>query len=643
MAAVAVAVPLLLHLFHRHDTRRLSFPAIRYLLRTEKEHARRIRFRQLILLFLRIAVILLVVLAGARLFVRGSGSGHDPTAVALVLDNSMSSGLVIGEERALDVLERLALETVGRATADDQIWVIRVGEPWDVAPPVGPAEAAERIRSTEVSSASGNVSAALTRARELLLASPLPAREIHLLSDLQLTAFRQGDAQPAGDIPVILYHAGVELPNNRYLHDVLVGGGLAPLAGQRTEIAVSLGATDLSDREEVPLRLVVGDQIRGASSTQPGRVVALPIGPLEEGFVYGYIESDPDALSADDRRPFAFRVRPPPVVAVVGEAFFLEQALTVLEEGGRLRRGPAAGADVLLSVGGAGLEGRRAGQVAVVFPPSDATLLPAMNLRLAQAGIPWRVEREGSAGEAQIQDNRLPVDLTGVRVLQRYDIGSTGQGDTADVSVTLSTGQPWIVTGATQNAYVLVGSPLEPESTTLPVSAAMVPLLEWMTTVGSSAASAGSRVEAGQPLGLPPSATHLRLPDGSTRAVDGTADFRETREAGLYTVLRGEAVLEHVAVGAPVRESLLAPLGEDAFEDRIGTELHTAEDLDEWGREIFVTRQGPELWKPLLVTAFVLLLVEAWVAAGGASAGARTRSPQGEPDEGRREIGVTAS
>jgi hypothetical protein len=111
----------------------------------------------------------------------------------------------------------------------------------------------------------------------------------------------------------------------------------------------------------------------------------------------------------------------------------------------------------------------------------------------------------------------------------------------------------------------------------------------------------------------------------------------------LYAVLQGETVLEHVAVGAPVRESLLAPLGEDAFEDRIGTELHTAEDLDAWGREIFVTRQGPELWKPLLVTALVLLLVESWVAAGGASAGARTRSPQGEPEEGRREIGVTAS
>jgi hypothetical protein len=642
IAAGAVAVPLLLHLFHRHDSRRFSFPAIRYLLRTEKEHARRIRFRQLILLFLRIAVILLIVLAGARLFVRGSGSGHDPTAVAIVLDNSMSSGLVVGEERALDVLKRVALETVGRATADDQLWVIRVGEPWDVAPPAGPAEAAARIRSTEVSMASGNLSAALARARELLLASPLQAREIHLLSDLQLTAFRQGDARPAGDVPVVMYRPEGELPNNRYLHEVLVGGGLAPLAGQRTEIAVSLGATDPSDRGEVPLRLVVEEQIRGASSTQPGRVVALPIGPLEEGLVSGYVETDPDALGADDRRPFAFRVRPPPVVAVAGEApFFLEQALTVLEEGGRLRRGPAAGADVLFSSGGAGLDARTPGQVAVVLPPADATLLPAMNLRLAQAGLPWRVDVEASVGEAQIQDNQLPVNLAGVRVLHRYSLTSTGQDAGSGTPVTLSTGQPWIVAGSSPaNLYVLVASPLEPASTTLPVSAAMVPLLEWMTAMGSTGSA--PRVEAGQPLRVPPSATHVRLPDGSVRPVDGTAELRETRDAGIYTVLEDETVMDRVAVGAPVRESLLAPLGQDEMEERIGDELRPAEDLREWGREIFVTRQGPELWRALLLTALLLLLVEAWVAAPGAAVRARA-APVTPQAEERREAGVPAS
>src|SRR5687767_1731172 len=96
LAATAIAVPLLLHLFHRHEGQRVAFPALRYLLRTEQEHAKRIRLRQLVLLLMRVTIVLLLVLAGARLFVRGPGSGHDPTAVALILDNSMSSGAVAG-------------------------------------------------------------------------------------------------------------------------------------------------------------------------------------------------------------------------------------------------------------------------------------------------------------------------------------------------------------------------------------------------------------------------------------------------------------------------------------------------------------------------------------------------------------------
>lgn len=645
VASGALAIPLLLHLFHRHDARRFSFPALRYLLRTEKEHARRIRFRQLLLLFLRLATILMVVLAGARLFVRGSGSGHDPTAVALILDNSMSSGVVVGEERVLDALKGLALETVAQATPDDRIWVIRAGEPWDAAPPGGAAEAAERIAATEVSTASGDLGATLSRARELLLASPLAAREIHLLSDLQGTGFRGEAASPAGDLPVVVYRADADPPRNRYLHEVLVGGGLAPLAGQRTEIAVSVGAMDAMDPTEIPIRLVIDDQIRGASTAPAGRGVTLPIGPFPEGLVQGYVETDPDALRADDRRDFAFRVRPPPVVSVTGEeGFFLEQALAVLEDGGRLTRGPPTTADVLFSVGGEGLELRSDAQAVVVFPPTDPTLLPAMNLRLAQAGLPWRVgPAPPGGGEVEPEEGSLPVDLSGVRVQRRYALEfSAGEAPADEVAARLSNGAAWIASGtAPTGPYVLLGSPMDPESTTLPVSAAMVPLLEWMASRGSAAASPLRRVEAGQPLPLPSIATHVRNPEGETHAIDRAGGFRATRSAGVYTVLEGDTVVEHVPVVPPLRESLLGRIESEEMEERIGTRLRTADDAEAWSSAIFVTRQGPELWRPLLVVAVLLLVLEAWVAAAGGVA--RGRSGVSEPAESGSEIGVTAA
>ena len=58
VAALAIGVPLWLHLVHRHETRRITFPALRYLERTERDHAQRIRLRQLLLMVFRVLAIL---------------------------------------------------------------------------------------------------------------------------------------------------------------------------------------------------------------------------------------------------------------------------------------------------------------------------------------------------------------------------------------------------------------------------------------------------------------------------------------------------------------------------------------------------------------------------------------------------------
>ncbi|HEY7877884.1 MAG TPA: BatA domain-containing protein, partial [Gemmatimonadaceae bacterium] len=55
MAAGAAAVPLLLHLLRRRIGARVEFPAVRYLARAEREHSRKLRLRNLLLMLLRIA------------------------------------------------------------------------------------------------------------------------------------------------------------------------------------------------------------------------------------------------------------------------------------------------------------------------------------------------------------------------------------------------------------------------------------------------------------------------------------------------------------------------------------------------------------------------------------------------------------
>jgi hypothetical protein len=621
LAAATVAVPLLLHLFHQQERNRVPFPALRYLQRTAREHARSIRFRQLLLLLLRIGALLLLVLAGARLYFGGSGGAHPPTALAIILDNSPSSGLVSGDERVLDRLRERALESLERAGPDDRIWVIRGGSPDEVAPPGGVAEARERVRATQVSGVRADLAATLERAAFLVRDAGLAQGEIHLLSDLQATAL-EGDTPlllPPG-IPVIALRPAPEPPANRGIGAVLVGGGLPPLAGERTQLSTTLtGEVD----SILPVRLVLDDRV--AAVAPAGGL--LETGPFPSGWVHGYVETDPDALRADDRRYFAFRVRPAPRVARAGgELPFLDEALSVVVEGGRIIPADGMGVpDLLLAQTGAGIETVVRGTPVIVFPPADPTLLPALNRRLAGAGIPWRYEVGPDGETTPSGDGPPPFPTDGIRILRSYRITPTGSAPSGTAILALPEGDPWILsTQGERGQALLLASPIDPEWSSLPVSAAMLPFLEWLLLRGAAPGGSagegdlgGAEVLAGELLPVVQGADRLLLPDGTAVPAPGNAAPFRAALPGLHRYLQGDSLLALVAVNLDPEESLLAPAPVSLLRDRIGRPLVLVRDEEDWGDALFPDGDGPEAWRLLLWMALLALLIESLLAATG--------------------------
>jgi hypothetical protein len=618
LAAAAVAVPLLLHLFQRQDRRRIPFPALRYLQRTAKEHARSIRFRQLLLLLLRVGALLLVVLAAARLHLRGQGGAHPPTALAIILDNSPSSGLVQDDVRRLDELRELALRSLDAAGEDDRIWVIRAGEPGDVAPPGGAAEARTRVLETVPGGGAADLVASLERAAALVRDAGLPRGEIHLLSDLQASSFPgEGPLLLPSDVPVVVYRRSGDPPENRGVTEVVVGGGLSPLAGQRTQVAVRVEG---EGEAPVPVRLVVEGRVVAASQVTPGGVAILEGGPFPGGWISGVVEIDPDAFRGDDGRFFAFQVRPPPTVALTGgPSPFLAEAFGVLLSGGRVISAPdPASAGVWIATEGVGVESRPSGVPVLVLPPSDPTLLPALNRRLTEGGVPWQVEA-GGQGEGRPRGD-LPVALGNLVVREAYRLVPTGESTAGAGSVLVSfpAGDPWLVEAqGARGPVLLMGSPLDPRYSTLPVSAAMVPFLEWVLLRWAAREGSTSTLAPGGEFPLPLDADRVVEPDGTVQMRTGTARVLVTRQPGLHRIQRGDPLLEVVAVNLDPSESRLAPLPVDLLEERVGEELRIARSAAGWGREIFPTGEGPEVWQPLLLAALLLLVAESWLAATG--------------------------
>jgi len=463
LGLAAAAIPALLHLLQRRVPPELEFPAVRYLSAAERESARRLKLRHLLLLILRTALILVIVFAAARPLIRVKGAGggsHEPTALVVILDNSPSSGAVVDGRMILDRLRGDAHNTIRLTTAADRLWLM-------LADGVLRGGTREALLASVDSATAGwqrlDLVQAVERAARVANAQPLPGREVHVLSDLQRTAVAEGRAVVPAGVRVLALEPGRVVPN-RGIAAVRVTEGAAV-------IDLSGAADDAMQPVPVTIRIGVGHRDRGEIAARglasPGAAVtvALPAQTLTPGWWIGDAMLEPDELRADDRRPFAWRVAPPArVMATPGAGGFVTAALAVLREGKRV----TDGADVVFT-GGESLSGERT----ILQPPADPALVGQANRGLVSRGLSWRWGAMATPGP--ITAPTLAV-LNGVEVTRRYRLEPTeARQQGADEVLATVNGDPWLVrSGST----VLLGSRLDTSWTALPATPAFVPFID---------------------------------------------------------------------------------------------------------------------------------------------------------------------
>lgn len=645
LLGLAAAVPVLLHLMHRRPGPRLDFPALRYLRRAERESGRRVRVRQLLLLALRVAAVVLLAIAAARPFLSAGASAHPPTDVVVVLDNSMSTGAVVGDERVFDALRDAARASLSAAGPDDRFWLLRAAEPWEPALPGDAARLAGALDRIEPVDAGADLRAALRRAYALLAAaSGDRPREIQLVTDLQASAFESDTldaAMDAADAAVVVFAPSALAPANHGIGAVQIGGGLAPRSGEGASLSAELVGTG---SDSVTLRLWIDERPVAAALAAPGQAAVFTLPPRGTGTVTGRIEAEPDALRADDRRGFAYRVVPPVAVASATRASFVEEALAALADAGRISRVAGAGADVLVADAAALVASPPGSDAIVLLPPDSAVLLPAANAALTRLGVGWRLEPDAGQGIATViaPDASVAESLRGARITRAYRLArDAGTATATDTLLRLSDGRPWLIatTASSGQRILILASPLGVEASSVPASAAMIPLLDRLTGewAGTPGAESGA-LPPGTVVQLPSRATALVDPADSIFPVEGGAPFRLPARAGVYRAVASSDPSAESLAAWPVApagaESRLERIAPDDVDDALGVDaILVTNGIGAWRDRIFVERTGGEWWRVLLLAAIVALVLESIVAATRRPAGATLApdSAAGEP------------
>ncbi len=539
--ALTASVPVIIHLINRRRARLVRFPAVKFVLRSERRVARKYRVKQWLLLALRTLILFLLTTALAEPVLQPNVGDlaqiNQTRALVLILDNTMSMAYQTGSSTSWELAKEAAVLVLQELRPQDQgvlLPLAAVGEP-PQALSGDRASLIQQLGELSHTYQSGDFVSPLQRAYTLLKTSEAQKREIVVITDR--TRIPWVGVEPATlkvidpQVQVTVITVGpTGAPSNTTVREVRMDQQ-SIIAGVRTKLTTSIANFGTEDRQQVPVRLLVDGK------TLDQRLINLPKGSTTDvsfdvsfdqpGYREGVITLAGDAMAVDDQFYFTVPVRKalqvllidgdPRTTLVASETFYLTNALNPerasrpapilprvvpVEEAERLRLGDF---DVIVLANvrnlspdlrtrlmdfadlGGGLWWFLGHQVDPALYNRNLFDAPT---RLLPARLGPRLDRpDAHPVTLQIQDSGHPLAkpfvergsdaLTGVRVQRLFSAETASLPSTSRVLLALPDGRPLLLEGIAGQARVLLfTSTADVDWNELPVTTAYLPLIQ---------------------------------------------------------------------------------------------------------------------------------------------------------------------
>jgi len=325
---LAIAIPILLHLVQREKKQVVAFPSLMFLRKIPYQSVRRRVIRQWPLLLLRALVIVLLALAFARPFLPGADAAAGASGnreVVILLDRSASMAYGDHFDRARQAARRVVQDLGPNDRASLVLFATEVEVAVQPTAERGPVLAA--IDAAAPGPLATRYGPAVRAAAGLLESSPMPRRELVLITDFQKAGWDEGEqvklapgigltTVPVGESPVE-NAAVVDLAYQR--EDVDQAGGERITVSARV---ANRGASRVENREialEADGRRLDSQQV----SVEPGQTASVSFQPLTlpaNGLLRLVARLAPDNLAMDDAFHAVLASRESLPALVIGDA-----------------------------------------------------------------------------------------------------------------------------------------------------------------------------------------------------------------------------------------------------------------------------------------------------------------------------------
>lgn len=365
--AAAAGIPIALHFFFRSRYRTVPWAAMKFLLASIEQTSRRLRFQELLLLMMRVALLALLALALARPITAvggGAGRGEAVDAV-LLIDTSYSMAAQDGSATRLERAKTAALSVIDQLPGHSTVQIVTCSDRALLAGPRSPSnldQARGIVEELRVDHLATDLLPGIQESAAALQRGQASNKEFYLVSDMQKLGFEKqagGVIQSLKDMKekatIYLVRCGRSKSKNVAVVGIAPQSGI-PRPGERAGFAVLIRNSGSEAVKDLRVSLMVdGDpksqETQALDGLGPGETRAVTLtGKLEKaGLRVLTAKVENDDLDADNCFDQVVQVReqvnvlivdgaPQPREPAKSASFFLEHALVpVKDEAERLK------------------------------------------------------------------------------------------------------------------------------------------------------------------------------------------------------------------------------------------------------------------------------------------------------------------
>ena len=311
---LAVAIPIIIHLFNFRRFRKVYFTNVRFLKEIKQQTQKQSQLRHLLILAIRILAISALVLAFAQPYIPFSDRQSklaSRNAVSIFVDNSFSMEAVGSNGSLLDESKQKAREIVSAYKSTDLFQLLTSDFEGRHQRFVTRDEFLTMLEEVKISPSVHSISEIVNRQNDLLKSETTSRRTSYIVSDFQKSSYGNFYFQQDTAISTFLVPLKSSVGANVYI-DTCWFSQPTQQPGKTSLLTARVWNNSENDLEKIPLKLLINNQQKSVASIDikagMSTLVELPFTVYQPGPQYGLLQVTDYPVTYDDKFYFSFDV-----------------------------------------------------------------------------------------------------------------------------------------------------------------------------------------------------------------------------------------------------------------------------------------------------------------------------------------------